>query len=133
MLPRVNGSKWRHGPDWGYQGGATLNGRMPNALIKEGTLMRIQHVTDVNTNHQQNPYITKKADAETLGKNASLGSFKECLRSYVQDPRAPAVTQKAEMMAAGALWNGLITQRTSLRSKPEMKQKIRVYTSLPDL
>jgi len=95
--------------------------------------MRIQSVTEVNTNLQQNPYISQRADLATIGKNASLDSFKECLRSQIQDSRVPAVTRRAEMAAAGALWNCIIPQRASSRPKPEMKHKIRAYTSPSDL
>jgi len=95
--------------------------------------MRIQSVTEVNTNQQQNPYIPKKTDSATIGKNASFGSFKDCLKPYVQDSKVHTVTHKAELTAAGALMSCFIPQRATLRPKPEMKQKIRVYTSPPDL
>ena len=93
--------------------------------------MRIQSITDVNTQQQPNPFSTQKADSITAGKNASLVSFKECLRSQMQDVKAPAATRKAELSAVSYLWSYIRPQRVS--HKPEVKAKTSAYAPLSDL
>ena len=94
--------------------------------------MRIQSVTEVNTHQQQNPYISQKVDPGTYGKGASLGSFKDYLNPHVPETRAPATTSRADLMAAGALWNGMIPQQ-KISPKLDIKLKTRTYVTPSDL
>ena len=93
--------------------------------------MRIQSVKEVSTQQQPNPFSLQKVDSATAGKNASLSSFKECLRTQILDSRNPAATRNAESAAVSSLWNYFIPQRASV--KPELRLKPRIYLSLSDL
>jgi len=104
---------------------------MPNALPEEGTTMRVQAITAVNTQQQPNPFFMQSASNATAGKISSLISFEECLKSQIQNNRAPAMTQKAEVLAVSSLSGYLVPQ--SLLQKPELKPKARAYASLSDL
>ena len=93
--------------------------------------MRIQSVLEANTQQQSNPFFVQNADSIADGKSASLISFKECLRSQIQDVKAPATTRKAELAAVSYLCNYLAPQRVSPRH--DLKQKAREYVPLSKL
>jgi len=93
--------------------------------------MRIQAITEVNTRKQQNPYLTQNADYVTIGKDASLVSFEECLRTQMQSSQHPAVSRRAEWMATSSIWGYFMTQEASRKS--ELRLKERAYESMSDL
>ena len=103
--------------------------------------MRIQSVKEVNTQQQQNPFFVQKAGAVTAGNSASPVSFKDCLRTQIQDTKAPTAMREAELVTASSLWNFLMpggaTQKSAAQKnvtqKPGMKPKARAYLSLSDL
>ena len=132
MITRVRydfaGSGWRHGTDLGI---AQLIGRMPNALPEEGSTMRIQSVTEVNTNYQSNPYYFHGAGSATTGKSASRNSFEECLRSQIQDSRTTALSRNAEWYAGSLLMGYYMLPGVTFR--PELKLRARAYESPSDL
>ena len=93
--------------------------------------MRIESVKEVNTQQQQYPFFVPKVGSVTAGHSASLVSFKECLRTQIQDTKVPAVTRNAELVTASSLWNFLVPRGAT--QKPETRLKARAYLPLSDL
>ena len=97
--------------------------------------MRIQSIKEANTQQQQNPFFVQKAGAVTAGNSVSPVSFKECLRTQIQDTKAPATTREAEPVTANSLWNLLLpggAAQKSVTQKLGMKPRERAYLSLSD-
>ena len=93
--------------------------------------MRIQSISEVNTNLQPNPFITQNTDSALAGRQASLISFEECLRAQIQDYKAPQMTKKAEMQAMNFSWGYHLPQGSQL--KPDLKLRARAYESPSDM
>ena len=58
--------------------------------------MRILAVYETNTNHQKNPFFIQDSTDPSVGKNASLTSFEECLRAQYQNDKSPAKAYKTK-------------------------------------
>ena len=93
--------------------------------------MRIQSITEVNTNLQPNPFFAQSAGSASTGKSASRLSFEDCLRSQIQESRTIAVTRNAEWHAGSLLMGYYLLPGAS--SKPELKLRARAYESPSDL
>jgi len=92
--------------------------------------MRIQSITEANTQQQQNPFLMKNADLMAADKSATQASFRDCLRSQILDFKAPAATRKAELVAVSSLWGYLTSKGVS--PNPEQKPKTRAFVSLSE-
>ena len=87
--------------------------------------MRIQAVTEISTNQQQNPHIIRSAGAIAAGKSASAISFEECLKSQIQETRTSNATRNAEWHAVSSFWGYSMPQGAPI--KPDLKQTARAY------
>jgi len=92
--------------------------------------MRVQSITEVNTQQQPNPFFVQSASSATAGKITSLVSFEECLKSQIQNNRAPAMTKNAETLAVSSLSGYVMPHR--LLHRPDLKPKARAYAPLSD-
>ena len=87
--------------------------------------MRIQSITESNTNRQSNPFAVQNVDHASSNKNASQKSFKECLKTQIQDDGGPAKNGVAEQHDVVALMGCYMPQWVPI--KPEMKIRARDY------
>jgi len=83
--------------------------------------MRVHSISEVSTNQQQNPYITKNAGDMPAGKNASGQSFKDYLIPYFQQSSEPVVTRQLEHQIVGILWGYCPTLRVSPKPEPKLE------------
>ena len=93
--------------------------------------MHIQAVSEVNTQQQQKPFSMRSIGYEAAIKRASIMSFTDCLKSYIQDVRPPASIRGAEEQAAGSIWGYFLPQWVPFR--PESKSRARADESRSDL
>ena len=94
--------------------------------------MRIQSITETNTQQQYNPHIVQNIGHAQAVNNVSQISFEECLRSQIQDNGVPAMIRKTELWIANVGFDGYnIPQGVSLR--PEAKHSLRDYKSLSEV
>ena len=61
--------------------------------------MRIQSIYEVNTHQQHNPFYIQYAENSMIGKNTSLISFEDCLKTQFQKAKTPAKPQREKGQA----------------------------------
>ena len=91
--------------------------------------MRIQSITEANTNQQFNPQTIHNDEYKLTWKSASLTSFKDYLKSQIQDDGGSARVGNNEYQAASAVWGLCMLQ---LPIRPELKLRARAYDSMSD-
>ena len=92
--------------------------------------MRIQSITEANTNQQFNPYAIQKTDFTNNEKSASLTSFKDYLKSQIQDDGGLARSGDTDNESVVAVWGYYMPQWVP--TKPELKLRTRAYDSMSD-
>jgi len=92
--------------------------------------MRIQAITEVNTNLQPNPYSSRSSGSGTTGKSISHISFAECLRTQIQENKTLAINSHAQWQAGSLLMGFYMLPGVTFR--PEQKIKASAYDSPSD-
>ena len=83
--------------------------------------MRVHSTFEVNTNYQQNPFITQHAGSTSTTKTAPGISFDECLRSHFQQVSAPAPSLQSKTLIAGFVWGYHPSLREPTKLEPTLK------------
>ena len=85
--------------------------------------MRIQPISESNTNLHPNPYLPRSTDSATAGKHASLISFEDCLRAQITDFETPLSTRRAETQAISSLWGHQMQSGVLLKSGIKLRAR----------
>ena len=108
---------WCHGIDPGI---VQIYGRMPQAHLKEGSIMRVDSIVAVNA-HQQHNRHTPQTTVTSTGNTVFGTSFEEYLRANLQQQNTPVVTRQTDNQIAGLLLGYFTPLRVSQKAeaKPE--------------
>ena len=98
--------------------------------------MRIQSITEVNTQQFTNPHVMQTAGYASTGKEAPLMSFKDHLRAQVQESKPVATPQNDDGYAANLVIGYCLPQWVTplaVTVSPELRNRVRAKDPLSEL
>ena len=83
--------------------------------------MRVQSISEVNTNRQENPFPTQTAGYAVNGKQTPGSTFEDYFKRYSLQASAPVITGATESRIAGAFWGFYPGLKVQQKNEPTLK------------